>query len=67
MPIADTGDVKISLKQLAVLRNVIEHNDEKATGLYCDLYPEYGLSPGDEIPVGSREVGHSFSVATKNQ
>ena len=62
VPVAATDDVETSLKQLSELRNVIEHNDENATALYCKLYPEYGLSPGDKVPVGSREVGHSFSV-----
>ena len=62
VPVAATDDVEASLKQLSELRNVIEHNDENATALYCKLYPEYGLSPGNKVPVGSREVGHSFSV-----
>jgi hypothetical protein len=62
VPVAATDDVETSLRQLSELRNVIEHNDEKATALYCELYPEYGFSPGDKVPVGSREVGHSLAI-----
>lgn len=62
VPVAATDDVETSLRRLSALRNVIEHNDERATKEYCDLFPEHGLGPGDRIPVGIREVGLSLAI-----
>jgi len=49
--VADDDDVR--LRQLSELRNVIEHNDERATELFCELFPEHGLAPGETVPVCS--------------
>ena len=62
VPVAATEDEATKLQRLSELRNVIEHNDERATALYCELFPEHGLGPGDRIPVGSREVGYSLAI-----
>ncbi len=62
VPVADADEDDVRIRQLSELRNVIEHNDERATEPYCDLFPEHGLQPGETVPVGSREVGYSLAI-----
>ena len=61
--VADAHEDDVRLRQLSELRNVIEHNDERATDLYCECFLEHGLAPGETVPVGSREVGYSLAIA----
>ena len=62
VPVADADEDDVRLRQLSELRNVIEHNDERATEPYCNLFPEHGLQPGETVPVGRREVGYSLAI-----
>lgn len=64
VPLSATAKGDNNLQRLAELRNVIEHNDEKANPIYCKLYPEHQLKVGDPVPVGNREVGRAFNLVS---
>lgn len=62
VPLTTTPELEGRVRFLAESRNCLEHNAGVATAELCKYAHSYALHPGDEVPVGSREVGESLAI-----
>jgi hypothetical protein len=62
IPLTTAPDLERRVRFLAESRNCLEHHAGVATAELCKYAHGYALNPGDEVPVGSKEVGESLAI-----
>jgi hypothetical protein len=62
IPLTVTPDLERRIRFLAESRNCLEHNAGLVTPEWCKHADGYALSPGDQVPTSSKEVGGSLAV-----
>ncbi len=62
IPFTTTSDMERRIRLLAESRNCLEHNDGLATPEWCKHADGYTLNAGDQVPIGSKEVGESLAI-----